>query len=639
MKNIPLDLIKQAKEDIGIRAAEIIAGGIGLNKWDTRNLKGCCPVHMEKTPSLVWNKKGNYFKCFGCGATIDIVDYYTNFRHMTFLEAAKELFKEARINYDFEEFEEQKNKKIENKEKEPYKFPGPEKNTDRSKAEAYLQTRGISTATMDARGIKQDARGNIVFEYRNPLGQLMTVKYRPSRKVEKGENKTWCQKDKDTSPVLFGMDRIDTTKPLLICEGEIDSLACIEAGFTNVVSIPFGAENFQWIEYNWDWLEQFTKIVIWSDNDLAGEKMRSESVPRLGEYRCYVVHSKHKDINIHLYKEGKESVLKAINEAKEVPIKGITDMADAPDFDINKTEKIRSGLNGLDKWISGFVLGSLNVITGYNSSGKSTIINQMCVCEPLEQGYDTFIFSNELQISQLRSWIEFQMAGPQYIKEFDNGPNQPKGYAVLNKVKGTMKDWYRGKIHVYSDEDDATAASLLKKMEEMAKKYGTKNFIIDNLMMVDLDGADSEQNKKEKEFVLALKRFARRYKVVVHLIAHPRKTDVIRRLTKLDIAGSGAITNLADYVIAVHRVTPQEKEDTKNKKGEVIEEGCPFDNLIDLFKNRWTGYQDKTVGLHFDMPSKRMYGDSDDVYKKYGWTKNYKDSVEEYNESPCPWDV
>lgn len=85
------------------------------------------------------------------------------------------------------------------------------------------------------------------------------------------------------------MDKIDVTKPLLICEGEIDSLAAIEAGFTNAVSVPFGANNYNWIEYNFEWLEQFEKIIIWSHSDDAGERMRREAVPRLGEYRCYVV--------------------------------------------------------------------------------------------------------------------------------------------------------------------------------------------------------------------------------------------------------------------------------------------------------------------------------------------------------------
>jgi twinkle protein len=560
--NIPTELIKQAKETLGSRASEIISTGLNLRNWDARYLKGCCPLHTEKTPSFTWHKKDNYFKCFGCGQTMDILDYYINHKNMNFLEAVKELFKETNTQYDFEDYIPKKNK--------PYNYPVLERNTLRAKVETYMATRGISPKTLDSRGIKEDSKGNMVFEYKNQYGVLMTVKYRPSRKVAKTETKTWCQTEKDTFPLLFGMDKIDVTKPLLICEGEIDSLAVIEAGFTNAVSVPFGANNYHWIEYNWEWLTQFEKIIIWSDNDDAGERMRKEVVPRLGEYRCYVVTSPHKDINLHLYKEGKESVIAAIETAKEIPIKDVVDLADIADFDINKAEKIGSGFASLDKWIGGFVLGTVNIITGYNSSGKSTLINQMCIAEPLEQGYNTFIFSGELSRSQLRAWIQFPLSGPEYVLESDNAPNQPKGYYIPREIKAAMDDWYRKRVHVYSNEDDLRAKSLLNKMEELAKRYGTKNFVLDNLMMIDLECSEYELNKKQKEFVLSLKTFARKFNSVIHLIAHPRKTDVIRRLTKLDVAGSGDITNLSDYVISIHRVSEEEKQDKLTNRGDVI---------------------------------------------------------------------
>ena len=68
------------------------------------------------------------------------------------------------------------------------------------------------------------------------------------------------------------MHQADPSKPLLITEGEIDRLAAIESGFKNAVSVPFGAENYHWIEENWGWLEQFDEIIVWSDNDDAGKE-------------------------------------------------------------------------------------------------------------------------------------------------------------------------------------------------------------------------------------------------------------------------------------------------------------------------------------------------------------------------------
>ena len=43
---------------------------------------------------------------------------------------------------------------------------------------------------------------------------------------------------------------------------ENDILSVIESGYNNVVSIPNGCSNTQWVAYNWDWLEQFDKIIF-----------------------------------------------------------------------------------------------------------------------------------------------------------------------------------------------------------------------------------------------------------------------------------------------------------------------------------------------------------------------------------------
>lgn len=611
------EAVQQAKDTLGIRAAEIIAGGLSLDKWDKRNLAGCCPVHSEKTPSFKWDKKHNVFKCFGCGASIDIIDYYTGYRNMTFIEAAQELFRETGTRFEFA--------KAPTKRKE-YRYPQVERTATRSQVDKYLGTRGLSPSTLDKRGVKEDSRGNIVFEFRDQYGTLMLTKYRPSKKVEKGENKTWCQKDTDTTPLLFGMDKVDVSKPLLICEGEIDSLACIEAGWSNVVSIPFGAQNYQWLEYNWDWLQQFDSYIVWADTDEAGDKMRAEVVPRLGLNKTRVVVSEHNDINVHLFREGKQGVLDAISAADYIPIPDVVDMADIPDFDISKIGGIHSGLNGLDKWISRFLFGSLSIITGINSSGKSTLLSQMCIAEPTNQGYKTFVYSGELPMGQLRSWIEFPMAGPANIKEWDNGPNQPKGYSIPKDTKDIMKEWYRGQVLFYAKEDIITGRELLQKMEELVGRYGVKNFVLDNLMMIDLECRSSELNLEQKKFVLALKRFARNYQVVIHLVAHPRKMEFVKRLSKMDVAGSGDITNLADYVIATHRVTNTEKD-----------EGCEFDSLLDLFKNRSYGHQDKTVSLKFDNKSKRMYGNEDDLYKEFAWSKKIEGLVLMEEDKGCPF--
>ena len=47
-------------------------------------------------------------------------------------------------------------------------------------------------------------------------------KYRPSHKIDKskGENKNWCQVNADTMPLLFNINKINTSQPLIVTEGE-----------------------------------------------------------------------------------------------------------------------------------------------------------------------------------------------------------------------------------------------------------------------------------------------------------------------------------------------------------------------------------------------------------------------------------
>ena len=613
MVEIDIKLVQQAKSDLGERAAEIIADGMGLEKWDSKHLKACCPYHSEKTPSFSWNKKNNSFKCFGCGESLDIIGYYQR-EGLSFREATRKLFDEVGISYNSDPMETPRKK-----DKEVYKQPKQETLKAEGKAQQYLELRKISKATINYAGVKEDKQSNIVFEYYDSKDRLMLTKYRPSRKMNKGENKTWCQKDADTSPILYGMHQANPNNPLLITEGEIDRLAAIESGFKNAVSIPFGAENYHWIEHNWEWLEQFNEIIIWSDNDVAGENMRKEVIPRLGKHKTKYVRSTFQDINLQLFKAGKESVMKSIESAIYVPIEDIVDMAQVEDYNPDDMEKIKSGLNGLDKFIGGWFLGTLNVITGINGSGKSTFINQSCVCESVNQGYKTFVMSGELTKQQLRNWIEYPMAGKENITTRNNGVNAPNTYYVDKRVKEKMREWYKEKVYIYDNDLDYTAESILKKMEELARRYGVKVFLLDNLMTIDLRSNQFDINIKQKDFVKELVFFARRYNAVVHLVAHPRKTDTIQRLSKMDVAGSGDITNLAHYVTAIHRVSDKEKEDKLDKNNNIIEEGCPFDCIVDLFKNRPMGYQDKSVGVKYDIPSKRFYGESDDLDKIYKW--------------------
>jgi len=612
--------ISEAKSTFGDRAINLIVEDLHIENWNDKAKKGKCPFHQEDTPSFIWDNKHHTFKCFGCGATYDILDYYQK-KGYSFRESTKILFRDTNVDYFFPDTK-----------KKNYRYPKLETNTDKEKAFKYLESRKITRDVSKYAGIKQDDKGNIVFEYFDENDTLLTVKYRPSHKVQKPQIKNWCQKDADTSPILWGMNQCVFGKPLIITEGELDRLSAIQSGYTNVASIPFGANNTSWIEYNWEWLDNFEEIIICGDNDEAGKKMIDEVVPRLGEWRCKTIvypepityndeQRTVNDLNEILYFLGEEKLYTIIANSKEVPIKNIVDLADIQEIDLEHSLGIKSGIKELDQKIGKFYLGTVAVWTGINGSGKSTIINQVCLLESLNQGYKVFAFSDELTKTQFKNWIEYPMAGGQNVIETPARDDRPAYYRIDPKVKEIMREWYRGKVFLYDDEFDKSAHSILQRMEMMARKYGVKSFLIDNLMMVDLSCYGGEPLERQKMFMLDLMKFARKFNTLVHLVAHPRKLDIVKRLNKMDVSGTGDITNLAHYVMAAHRVTAKEKEGVKNNKGDWIVEPINFDVLIDCFKNRPLGFQDFVIGLHYDRKSRRCYKTNEDLYKQYKWDK------------------
>ena len=63
-----------------------------------RHGKALCPFHKEKTPSFSIKKDDNIFKCFGCGAAGDAIDFVAKYKGIEALEAAKVIAEMYGIN-------------------------------------------------------------------------------------------------------------------------------------------------------------------------------------------------------------------------------------------------------------------------------------------------------------------------------------------------------------------------------------------------------------------------------------------------------------------------------------------------------------------------------------------------------------
>ena len=602
-----------------------------------KNKKYKCCMHNDTHPSMSFDYKHKRFHCFACGGNYDIFDHYIQHRGISFYQACKEICADFGLGIDIVD----SCKSIE-KSSMPMNH-----SSITTKGLDYLQARGLSLRTIRESGIKQD-NNNVVFVYNDAQGNHIANKYRPTGEVAKGKPKTWFQKGTNQN-TLFNMERVNNEKMLVICEGEIDCLSLIEAGYRNAVSVPTGCASEEWIEVNWEWISQFQEVIIWFDNDDAGKKGARNVANRLPNYSVKVVDSElANDINDILCKYGKESVLAELKKAREIEIEGIARMSSIEDFNIFEAEKVKSGIPAIDRYIYGFVMGSLVILTGYNGGGKSTLANQMIIGESIAQGYKVFAFSGELTPSNFKYWLYTTIANKQDMME--SITKEGTSYLKIKEhAKYQITQWIDNKLFLY-DKYDYSEDQLMKVMEALAKRKGVKVFLLDNLMKIELKNAEKNELIAQKYFVNRLKQFAVKYNAVVHLCCHPRKPQVGQvALNKFEISGSGDITNLADYIIGIQRATVEQKR-IYEKYIEIVENGGvwnkdpivnPRDATIYLFKDRPVGTGDKEATLYFDNQQKRFYSTEKELNRDYGYQEVYSqeklDCIELENKKFDKW--
>ena len=79
-----MDLFTQIKMAVSVKeAAEYY--GLEVNRGNMV----CCPFHADRTPSMKLNE--DYFYCFGCGATGDVIDLSARLFNLSSYDAAKKL--------------------------------------------------------------------------------------------------------------------------------------------------------------------------------------------------------------------------------------------------------------------------------------------------------------------------------------------------------------------------------------------------------------------------------------------------------------------------------------------------------------------------------------------------------------------
>ena len=421
----------------------------------------------------------------------------------------------------------------------------------------WFKTRGISKDTLDELKVSTGKEfmpqtgkpeNTIQFNY-YVGGQLTNVKYRDARKnfkLYKGAEK-----------VFYNIDNIVGHDYCIIVEGEMDVLALHEAGITNAISVPNGAtlnsNNLDYLDNCIDYFDDMSKIIIAVDSDAPGQALQTELIRRLGAETCYLsTFDDCKDANEYLLKYGSKELLSRITNAKPVPLENVTTFRDIED---EVTDFVRNGFKkgfqiGLDNFddIFSTYTGQFITVTGIPSSGKSDFVDQMVVGYNQQYGWKTAFASPE------------------------NAPTYLHAHKLMRKVWGDMPTkgdigrdkWNQVADHVndsffFIDMERYTLESVLRKGAELVKRKGIKCLVIDPFNKVrDVDCTTEDVNRYTMEYLTKIETFAKKYDVLVFIVAHPTKmyknqNGKIEEPTMYNIKGGGEWYDASYHGLLVHR--------------------------------------------------------------------------------------
>ena len=426
-----------------------------------------------------------------------------------------------------------------------------------TKVQEWFQSRGISNDTLKALKVTegkefmpQTSKEENAIHFNYFMGdELINVKYRDGRKnfkLYKGAEK-----------VFYNINAIVGYEYCVIVEGEMDALSLHEAGIPNVVSVPNGAtigtNNLDYLDNCIDYFTDKEKVILALDGDEAGQALQNEFIRRLGAEVCFIAtFDDCKDSNEYLLKHGKESLAQRITGAKPVPLEGVTTFKDIED---EITDFVRNGfkpgyqvgLKNFDDIFSTYT-GQFITVTGIPSSGKSDFVDQMVVGYNMNYGWKTAFASPE------------------------NAPTYLHAHKLMRKVWGDMPSkedigsgkWDQVADHCNSnfyhiDMDRYSLEGVLRKGAELVKRKGIKCLVIDPFNKVrDYDGNSGDVNAYTLEYLTKIEIFAKKYDVLVIVVAHPTKmykdaNGKIEEPTMYNIKGGGEWYDASYHGLLVHR--------------------------------------------------------------------------------------
>jgi twinkle protein len=407
---------------------------------------------------------------------------------------------------------------------------------------------------------------------------------------------------------FFGINQLPAElSDLVICEGEMDVLALAAAGIP-AVSVPNGAPakvtdgkvdpkqdgKFSYVWGARELIDRVQRVVFFPDNDEPGQALVEELARRIGRAKCWTVSLPEKDANETLQKHGPEALREALLAAKALPLEGVYLPEDFSTQIISLYEQgvvkgASTGMDSLDKLYT-ILPGQLSVVTGLPGSGKSELIDQICVNIALQKGWRFAIASFENPPSMHIAKLAEKIIGKPFFGD-DRMTSDERDYALA----------FLNQHFVFLQSHDgapSTVQSIIDRTKQAVMRMGVRGLVIDPYNYLDMAGDSEHQaiSKMLTDIVL----FCKSHEIHAWFVAHPAKQLPDSGVPKgQHISGSAAWFAKADMGVTVHR----NKDQTQ----------------VHVWKSRfkWVGAVGE-IELLYDLPTGR-YSDKPDPTQGYDW--------------------
>ena len=444
-----------------------------------------------------------------------------------------------------------------------------------------LQKRNISQKTCERYKIYQD--GDLLrMYYHDPHGKPIGAKVRTKNKVFTYEG--------ESNGSFFGQHlffRNSKEKSVVITEGELDAASVSEAlGEFPAVSLPTGAAGAKKaMKANYEWLQQFEKIILWFDNDQAGQQALKDAANALPPGKVYIATTDaYKDASDALQAMDYKAIETAYWSAKPYRPDGIVDGKSL--LELVTTPQSPSDHDypyvGLQKILHGVRYGELVTITAGSGIGKSSFCRELAT---------SFLQSGErvgyIALEESNRRTALGLMSTAVGKSLHLG--EPTHEELTQAFDASIANW---ELYLFDGFGSYDPDVIYNRIEYLAQGLDCRIIFLDHLSIL-LSGLDGDERRMIDGTMTRLRSLVERTGIALFLVSHLKRSTGDKnheegaRVTLGQLRGSAAIAQLSDCVVGLERDQQSDKDGSAT--------------TVRVLKNRYSGETGVACTLTYDL--------------------------------------